>query len=117
MPWIDNTKPQTPVFNAAVISKNARSKDIILHFSPNRSSTIKQYAFYISPNKDDATKGTIYKLLPAEKDLYLNIIAGTIPTEWKNFYISITSVSITNNESENAKVYNLSFSGDRWILK
>ncbi len=114
MSWIDNTRPSTPVLNAEIVPA-ANSKDIILKLSAGRLSEVTQYSFYISANEDFAND-KVFKLMPAQKDMLLNISPNDIQG-WGNFYISIRSVSKTNNESENSKVYNLSWSQDHWILK
>ena len=38
-------------------------------------------------------------------------------SKWNNFYVSITAISNTNNESGNGKQYNLSWAQDHWTLK
>lgn len=113
MPWIDSTKPQTPLLTVEIVG-NSISKDIVLHISQNILSGIKQYAFYLS-GTNDFTNDRIYKILPAQKDMQLNISSDDTE-KWNNFYLSITAISKTNNESVPGKVYNLSLKDDRWII-
>ncbi len=117
MPWIDDSKPPFPFYSNIEVVNSQDPKDIYLHFSPNKSfsSLIKQYAFYLS--KDGKKTDTIYKILPAAKDLYLTISSEKIPADRNNFYLSITAISKTNNESEQSKTYNLLRSGDGWVIK
>lgn len=114
MSWIDSVKPLAPIFNAQIASSS--NKDILLHIIPEATIAIKQYAFYLS-NTDNFNNTLIYKIMPAEKDIYLDIPGNIIPAEWNNFYIGITAISKTNNESVNKKVFNLTWSNDHWILK
>ncbi len=116
MPWIDNSKPPIDILSAEIVSRNANSKGLVMHFSPRLASGVRQYAFYLFENKDDVNKARLYKILPAEKDLYINIPAGSLPSEWNNFYISVTAISKTNNESEQSKTYNLLWKSDCWML-
>ena len=106
MLWIDSTKPPTPVFNAKLIPTDSDTNDIVLQFIPQRSSGIKQYAFYIS-NTNDFRNTNIYKLLPSGRDLYLTIPLSDI-SDWNDFYISITAISKTNNESKQSKIFRIS---------
>jgi uncharacterized lipoprotein YddW (UPF0748 family) len=115
MPWIDNTKPPIPELNAKIVN-NAESKDIVVHFSSDRLSAAKQYAFYVFSNKGKKKDSRIYKILPSAKNLYLHIPAGLLPQEWKLFHISITAISKTNNESEHSKTYDLSWDNNRWVI-
>lgn len=113
MQWIDNTKPPAPVLSAEIIS--ATNSNIVLQLSASGLAGVKQYSFYLSATTD-FSNDRIYKILPAQIDMQLNISYDAIQG-WDNFYISVRSVSKTNNESENSKVYNLTRSGEHWILK
>lgn len=115
MVWIDNTKPQLPVLSAEVIS-NAGAKDIILHLSPDKITGIKQFAFYLSDTNNFVNE-RIYKIFPAQKDIQINISAGDIPEAWNNFYIYITAISNTNNESKNRKIFHFIRLANSWVLK
>lgn len=115
MNWIDSAKPETPSLSIIeILNRDFASKEIVLHFAFNNPARIKQYAIYLSQKKDDLNN--IYKILPAGKDLYLDIPAGSLPVNWTNFYISFTAISNTNNESKQSISYNLSWSGDHWML-
>lgn len=114
MPWIDSVKPAAPVSSIEILNRDFPSKEIILHFFVKDSSFIKQYAVYISPKKQEIKNAPIYRILPANKDLYLDIPANTLPPEWTSFYISITAISKTNNESDPGRSFNIFWSGDRW---
>src|SRR5450759_796071 len=114
MPWIDNSKPQTPVLDAEVVG-NPTSKDIFLHISSKRNTGIKQYVVYLSA-VNGFTEDKVYKILTAQKDMQLNISFDDI-SKWNNFYFFITAISRTNNESVNFQQYNLTLTGDHWTLK
>ncbi len=117
MPWIDDIKPSfTFSTGAELITKNEISTDILLHFNlKNRSTVIKQYAFYISSD-EIKKREKIYKLLVASDDMYLNIPQEYFPSELNHFYLSITAISKTNNESEQSKTYKLSRKNTRWAI-
>ena len=102
MPWIDNTKPLVPVLSPIeILNNDFKSNEIVLHISPhNYTSNIRQYAVYISPNKNNFSTSKIYKLLPASKDMYLYMPGNSFPADLNDFYLSLTSISNTNNESD-----------------
>ncbi len=111
MSWIDSLKPSSPVLSPIeILNNDFKSEEIVLHISiHNYSSNIKQYAVYISLKKDDLislfikndlSNTHIYKLLPAAKDLYLHMPKTSLPADLNSFYLAITAVSKTNNESD-----------------
>ena len=114
MPWIDDVKPALPLYMNMELKTNQNNID--LHFSLNKSFTrfVKQYAVYIT--NDGKQLNTIFKILPAAKDIYVSIPSEYIPSNWNNLVISITSISKTNNESEQSKNYTLSRSATGWMV-
>ena len=51
-------------------------------------------------DKNDFKNVPVYKILPANKDMFLTVPAGSLPGNRQSFYLSITAISKTNNESE-----------------
>ncbi|MBA2249490.1 MAG: family 10 glycosylhydrolase [Chitinophagaceae bacterium] len=114
MEWIDNAKPAIPVINNLTVIDHSNSIEMVFHIQNNLPS-IKHYAVYITPKKEDIKNARIYKIVLAGNDLYIRLAAKMIPAEWNNFYLAISAVSNTNNESEFSKLYNISRTNGQWV--
>ena len=118
MSWIDNVKPPLPdLKNFQLVNEDFATEEIIISCSLTslpQSVGVKQIAIYISPDIKGLKNAAIYKLIPAQNELNFSI--KTIPPDWKNVYIAVTTISKTNNESANSKIYTFERNGEKWKL-
>ena len=117
MPWIDSIKPMPPVFSDAEVLKNESAEAIDLHLRlKNFSGNIKQYAIALFSKTGKFSGIPLYKLLPAQKDLFFSVATGDLPVERDDFYILISAISKTNNESAYSHQFNLSWDQTHWRI-
>lgn len=121
MNWIDTTAPQSPHILKIDLAGNSKNQRLTISGDGiNKSETepIKNFVVYMSNTIAGITNHPAV-IIPADASLKFEFIiqATTIPKEWDNCYLAVTSVDRENNESPASNIILLEKTSDGWQVK
>jgi len=121
MNWIDTTPPQHPHITKIHVDEDKGVQQFTVSgdgINKNETETIKNFVVYLSSTIIGLTDHPAV-IIPAESALQFEFLlqSSLIPDDWKNCYVTVTSVDRENNESQASNVFLLEKSRESWELK
>ncbi|MBV9963431.1 MAG: family 10 glycosylhydrolase [Parafilimonas sp.] len=121
MNWIDTTAPEAPHITKAFFDEDKGVQQLTISgdgINKNETETIKNFVVYLSQSLVGLTDHPVI-IIPADASLkYQFLLQSTsIPVNWKNCYVAVTSVDRDNNESDISNIFVLEKNGSDWEVK
>jgi len=121
MDWIDTTAPQHPRITKVHIDEDKGIRQFTVSgdgINNNETETIKNFVVYLSKTISGLTDHPAV-IIPADTSLKFEFLlqSSLIPADWKNCYVTVTSVDRENNESQASNVFLLEKNNNAWEVK
>lgn len=121
MNWIDSIPPQSPHIKEIHVDKDKNVEQFTVSgdgINQNETQVIKNFAVYLSQSMAGLTDHPAI-LVPADATQKFQFLlqSSLIPADWKNCYVTITSVDRENNESGPSNIFLLEKTSEGWQVK
>lgn len=121
MNWIDTIAPKHPRITGIHITRDKTIDEFAVSgdgINEDETEPIKNFVVYLSQSLVGLTDHPSI-IIPADTSLQFEFLlqSSLIPAEWKNCYVTVTSVDRENNESEASNVFLLEKTSGGWEIK
>jgi uncharacterized lipoprotein YddW (UPF0748 family) len=121
MNWIDTTTQRHPHITKIDIGEDRNTQQFTISgdgINNNETEIVKIFVVYLSQTIAGLTDHPAV-IIPADASLkfQFSLQSTLIPPDWKNCYVTVTSVDRENNESEASNVFLLEKTNGDWELK